>query len=192
MSVRAEATAATRERIIEAAVGAFDNNWYDDVTMRAVAATAGVALQTVVNHFGTKEALFKAASERTAARIAAGRWQAEPGDIKGAVATLVGDYERIGDAILRMLAIEEHVPAVRPVIAQGRRGHEDWVAHVFRAALEEVEGAARRRRLAQLVAVTDVYTWKLLRQGKRLSRTETQIAIRELVAALHDPKGDMR
>ena len=62
MSVRAAATQATRERIVEAAAEAFHANWYEDVTMRDVASAAGVALQTVVNHFATKEALFAAAT----------------------------------------------------------------------------------------------------------------------------------
>jgi hypothetical protein len=43
----------------------------------------------------------------------------------------------------------------------------------------------KQRRLAQLVAVTDVYTWKLLRRDKEMSRDQTNLAIRELVEALH-------
>ena len=192
MSARAVAMAATRERIVEAAEQAFRANWYDDVTMRGVASAAGIALQTVVNHFGTKEALFAAASERTVARIERARWGVEPGDVGEALATLVADYERNGDMILRTLAVEERVPVVRPMLALGRQGHQDWVEHVFGAALEGLNGQERKRRLAQLVVVTDVYTWKLLRQDKGLSRSQTITAMRELVAALHDSEGGRR
>jgi hypothetical protein len=56
-----------------------------------------------------------------------------------------------------------------------------------------MRGAARQRRLAQLVAVTDVYTWKLLRRDKGLSRDQTVLAVRELVEALHNhPRGGSR
>ena len=189
MSARAAAVAATRERIVEAAAEGFRANWYDDVTMRGVASAAGIALQTVVNHFGTKEALFAAASARTAAEIERERWGVVPGDSDGAIATLVADYERNGEMILRTLAVEERVPVVGPVLALGRQGHQDWVEHVFGAALEGLAGQERRRRLAQLVVATDVYTWKLLRRDKGLSRSQTITAMRELVAALHDPKG---
>ena len=187
MSARAAATEATRERIVEAAEEAFNANWYDDVTMRAIASAAGVALQTVVNHFGTKEALFAAASERTAAGIERARWGVEPGDVGRAIATLVDDYERTGDATLRALAVEGRVSVVEPVLALGRRGHEDWVQHVFAGALEGLKGRQRRRRIAQLVVATDVYTWKLLRRDKGLSRDQTVLAVRELVEALHHP-----
>ena len=172
---------------------------YDDVELLGKLVTrgerwpaAGIALQTVVNHFGTKEALFAAASERTAAETERTRWSVEPGDVEGALATLVADYERNGDMILRTLAVEERVPVVRPMLALGRQGHQDWVEHVFGAALKGLNGQERKRRLAQLVVVTDVYTWKLLRRDKGLSRSQTIAAMRELVAALHDPEGGTR
>lgn len=69
MSARAAATEATRERVVDAACAAFFSSWYDDVTMRGIARSAGVALQTVRNHFATKEELFSAAAERLAANI---------------------------------------------------------------------------------------------------------------------------
>lgn len=185
MSVRAAAAEATRERIVEAAQEAFMNEWYDDVTVRGIAASAGVALQTVLNHFPSKEALCAAANERLARSIESARWAAAPGDVAGAIKTLVDDYERTGESALRMLAVEERVPAVQPWIALGRKGHQDWCEQMFAAALEGLTGRRRVRRLAQLVVATDVYTWKLLRRDKGLSRSETITAMRELVAALH-------
>ncbi|HEX2054132.1 MAG TPA: TetR/AcrR family transcriptional regulator [Actinomycetota bacterium] len=188
MSTRAAATEATRERIVEAACDAFNNSWYDDVTIRGIAAAAGVALQTVVNHFATKEALFIAANERNVERIERTRWGAAPGDVSGAVSALVDDYERNGDATIRTLAVEEHVPVVGPSIEQGRQGHERWVQEMFPEAIDGLTGAERKRRVAQLVAVTDVYTWKLLRRDKRLSREQTITAMCELVLAMHPNK----
>lgn len=186
MATRAAAAEATRERIVDAACDAFGEHWYEDVTLRGVAAAADVALQTVVNHFGSKDALFAAAAERMAARIHEARWSVVPGDIDGAVTALVDDYERTGDGIVRMLAVEDRVPVVRPILELGRQGHQQWVEQVFAAALAGRRGPARARRAAQLVAVTDVYTWKLLRRDKGLERKQTVTAMRELVVALHD------
>jgi AcrR family transcriptional regulator len=185
MATRAAAAEATRERILDAACDAFFASWYGDVTLRDVAAAADVALQTVVNHFGTKEALYGAAVERISDAIEARRYDVEPGDIEGAVAVLIDDYDRTGDFTLRTLAAEGRLAVVAPGLARGRRGHQDWVEHVFPSALEGLRGAARQRRLAQLVTVTDVYTWKLLRRDKGLSRDQTMLAVRELVQALH-------
>ena len=41
--------------------------------------------------------------------------------------------------------------------------------------------AQRKRSLGQLTAVTDVYTWKVLRRDLGLSRQEAQASIRDLV-----------
>jgi AcrR family transcriptional regulator len=185
MATRAAAAGATRERILEAAADAFFTTSYGDVTLRDVAATAEVALQTVVNHFGTKEALYGAAVERISDAIEARRYDVEPGDIAGAVTVLIDDYDRTGDFTVRMLAEEGRLAVVAPGLARGRGGHRDWVEHIFPSALDGLRGVARQRRLAQLVAVTDVYTWKLLRRDKGLSRDQTILAVRELVEALH-------
>lgn len=184
---RRGALEATRERILDIAQEQFGAAWYDDVTLRGIADAAGVALQTVVNHFGSKEALVLVVGERVGEAIAAARWSVEPGDVAVAIATLVADYERTGDATVRNLAVEEKVPVVRPMIDVGRRGHEAWVQHCFPAALDGVTGVARTRRVAQLVAVTDVYAWKVLRRDKGLSVRQVQLAMRELVLALHHP-----
>lgn len=189
MSTRTAAAEATRERIVEAAREAFNEKWYGDVTMRGVAEAAGVALQTVVNHFSSKEALFIAASERNVEGIEKARWSLTPGDVKAAVTALVKDYERNGDAIVRMLAVEDHVPVVGPFIALGRQEHEAWVEQMFPEALEGLQGKVRRRRIGQLVVATDVYTWKLLRRDKGLDRKETTTAMYELVMSLHNKKG---
>ena len=117
--------------------------------------------------------------------IAATRWAVQEGDVDGAIATLVADYERNGDATVRNLAVEEKVAVVRPMIDVGRRGHEAWVQHAFPAAVHGLTGVSRARRVGQLVAVTDVYTWKILRRDKGLSARQVQLAMRELVLALH-------
>jgi AcrR family transcriptional regulator len=190
MATRAAAAEATRERILNAACDAFLASWYEDVTLRDLAAAADVALQTVVNHFGTKEALYGVAVERISDAIEARRYDVEPGDVEGAVAALIDDYDRTGEFTLRALAEEGRRAVVAPGLARGRRGHQDWVEHIFPAALRGLRGAARQRRLAQLVTVTDVYTWKLLRRDKGLSRDQTILAVCEFVEALHtSPRG---
>lgn len=185
-SVRELAVQATRERILQVAAAAFTARDYDDVTLRAIAADAGTALQTVVNHFGSKEELLGAVTVAVGDSIESERWSLEPGDVPGAIELLVEDYERTAEFTLRMLALEERVPAVLPSLERGRQGHEAWVAQVFDDTLRRRRSSPRRRRLLQLVVVTDIYTWKLLRRDKGLDRKQTTTAMLELVLALTD------
>lgn len=185
MGKRAVTTEATHQRIIDAALELWRERWYDEITMRNIAATAGVALKTVVNHFGTKEAIFAAAMERPVEEGLMTRGEARPDDIVGAVRLLVQDYENVGDATIRTLALEGRVLALQPILDRGREHQRDWVESTFPAALSGLHGAARKRRIDLLVCATGAYTWKILRRDHGLSQRQTAAAIRQLVEALH-------
>src|SRR5215217_4291875 len=92
-SHRAEATETTRQRIIDAAVALFLTSWYDEVSLRQVAREAGVALQTVVNHFETKAGLAAAVVPHFGGGIDRQREAVPVGDFDGGVAILVEEYE---------------------------------------------------------------------------------------------------
>jgi hypothetical protein len=85
---------------------------------------------------------------------------------------------------LRILAQEERVPAFREVTDAARALHYEWVERTFAPLIAEREGAARRRLLAELIAICDVYFWKLLRRDMGLSREQTQLALKETILAL--------
>jgi AcrR family transcriptional regulator len=161
--------------------------WYDEVTLRDLAKAAGVALQTIVNHFATKEGVLAATLEdpRLAAAFGGDRYGVPPNDVALAVDLLVDSYERSGDATLRLLALEARLPSLAGVLAFGRASHREWVQSTFPAALEGLAGEARERRVVLLICATDVYTWQILRRDQRLTRDETKAAMMELVDALH-------
>ncbi|HEY8809090.1 MAG TPA: TetR/AcrR family transcriptional regulator [Solirubrobacterales bacterium] len=186
MGERAASTEATREGIIEAALQLSVDRSYEEITLRGIAAAAGVSLQTVVNHFGSKEGLVAAAlaSGLGHAKFLGGREKAPVGDIGRAVRLLADDYELGGDAVIRMLALEDRLPAVKAILDEGRVAHREWVERIFPVPLAGLKGRRRARRVDLLACVTDVYTWKLLRRDRQLSQAETVAAIRELVEAL--------
>jgi AcrR family transcriptional regulator len=64
-AVREEQAAATRRRILDAAVELFQRPGYAATSVAAVAKAAGVAGQTVYNAFGSKPGLLRAAVDRT-------------------------------------------------------------------------------------------------------------------------------
>jgi AcrR family transcriptional regulator len=165
-TARAAATQATRDRILDAALALFWEAPDVEATLDAVAARAGVPVQTVIRHFGGRDGVVAAAAEREAARVAAERDPAAAaGNPRRAIADLVAHYERIGEGVLRMLADERRIPALATVAAQGRAFHHGWVSAVFAGVLDDLEPDVRRRRHAQLAALTDVHVWKLLRDG---------------------------
>jgi AcrR family transcriptional regulator len=184
MSARAAAAQATRERITDAAVELFLVRPYEDVTLRDVARASGVALQTVVNHFATKEGVFAAGLERFDAQVGSLRGGVEPGDADGAVEALMAEYERSGDANVRMLTLEGRVAAIDPALRRGRELHRAWVADTFASAIAAARPQDRDARQAAFVAATDVYVWKRLRRDEGLTRDQTAAALRELLRGL--------
>jgi AcrR family transcriptional regulator len=174
MDARRAAAEATRERILDVARQAFLDGWYDEVTIGGIAKDAGVSGQTVLNHFGDKESLLMTAAERFNAEVRSVRWAAQPGDVAGIVNALLNDYEVTGDGVIRLLATEERVPAIRPLLAQGRAGHRQWVEDMF----------DRPDLVLELILATDAYAWKLLRRDQGLTKEQTADSICKTVNAL--------
>lgn len=186
MTNRATSASATSEAILDAVTGLFWEHPTDQVVLRDVAERAGVTVQTVIRRFGGREGLLAAAADRTMSRTRAER-ATPPGDIEAALDVLMDHYEQAGAGVLRLLAEEHTSPTLGRYAAQGRVLHRDWCRSVFGPALTGLtglNGVARARRLAQIVAVCDVYTWKLLHIDAGLSRRQTRLAILELLGPL--------
>jgi len=177
---RAEAFAETRQAILDAAIEDGDPR----TPLSAIAAEAGVSERTVLRHFGSRDGLVAAAIDEGTKRDEAERFAAPAGDVAGAVGCLVAHYETVGDRILRLLAEEGADSQVDRLLAGGRAIHWRWVEEKLGPLLEDGRGPARHRRLTQLAAVCDVYTWKLMRRDGRLGRSDTERSIRELIEAV--------
>jgi len=187
MVARAEAAAATAERILDAATEVFWELPTDQISLEEVGRRAGVTVQTVIRRFGGREGLLAAGVHREAEKIKEQRLEAPAGDVAQAVHVLIDHYEVFGDRVLKMLAEEDRIPGLRKIADGGRAVHRAWCERVFASALLSMGHADRERRLAQLVAVCDVYTWKLLRRQGRLSRRQTELAVVELINPLLPP-----
>jgi AcrR family transcriptional regulator len=183
MVARAEAAAATRERIIAAAWTRFSSDPYERVRLGEVAKDAGVSEQTVYSSFGSKDQLFLAAWAWAIGPEGERRNQAPVGDIKQAVRLLYDSYETQGDASLRLLAEEDRIPAIREMTDAGRVWHREWVERTFAPMLTRSRGATRERRLVALVVATDILVWKLLRREMGLDRTTAERIVIEMITA---------
>lgn len=154
------------------------------MTLEAIAREAGVTVQTVIRHFGSRDGVFDAAVQREFGRV---RDERDPATVSGpraAVRQLIAHYERVGDQAMRLLSEESRSPTVASLVAHGRALHASWCEAAFATTLSALQGRSRHRRLAQLVAVCDVYTWKLLRRDAGLDRAATELAMVELLSPL--------
>lgn len=181
---RATAAAETGRRILRATEDLFMEGTLGDVTLKAVADRAGVTVQTLIRRFGDRDGLINATAEAAAERVMGQRDAAPPGNVPAAVDNLLDHYETTGALSLKILS-EEHVSlGMAGITETGRRLHREWCARVFAPFLtREVlpDGTDPNRRLAQFVALCDVYTWKLLRLDAGLSRDQVALSLLEML-----------
>lgn len=180
-TARARAAEETGERILDAAYDRFLSAPFDEVTLDQISGDAGVTVQTVIRRFGSKDGIVRAVATRVNTRVLAQRGEAPVGDVRGAVANLVEHYECEGDMALHLLRQEHRVPAFAEITQEGKQFHADWCARVFAPRLDGLAAVDYQRRLSQVVAVCDVYTWYLLRRQRGLPRRQTELALTELL-----------
>jgi AcrR family transcriptional regulator len=183
---RAAATEETRRRIVTAFAEALAQRWLDEITLDELSAAAGTTRQTVIRLFGGKEGLLAAVVEWMREGVVVRR-TLPPGSASLAIAVaraLGEDYEASGDMVLRLLAQEGRHPGLSTLLNLGRRHHRNWVEQVLADPIAACPPAMREAFIDRLIVATDVYSWKLLRRDIGRSRTETEAAIADLIAAV--------
>lgn len=191
MRARAQSAEETRRRILQATFDLQSRRLASEINLDAVARVAGVSVQTVLRHFGSRAGLFDATVAFARDQVAAER-RTPVGDLPAAIRVLVDHYELRGEMALMMLAQESAYEHVRKLSDAGKALHRGWVGDVFAPQLAGLDPGRREETIDLVVVATDVYTWKLLRRDRGLSRTETEHRIKTLVTAVltaaHDRK----
>jgi AcrR family transcriptional regulator len=181
MSSRAEGTARTRERLLEAAMRHFVTRPFEEVRLREIAEEAKVTAPTLHAHFHSKEELFVSAYMWWGQGQMADRDAAPAGDPPRAVKILFDHYEADGDGILRIISQEERILTIKTMTDAARAVHRQWVARTFAPSLVGLRGSAHERRLSALVIATDLLVWKLLRREMGKSRREAEQIVVEMI-----------
>lgn len=177
---RAEAATATGTRIVEAFLGRLMSQWYDEITLDAVAKEAGVTVQTLVRRFGGKEGLLASAVPTLAARINTQR-EVSGRELTVVLDKLLADYEQTGDMVIRLLALEDRYASIKDLVNFGRGEHRKWVSAAFAEQLSNLPPENRLAALDALIILTDVYTWKILRRDMAHSLPETAATLQLLI-----------
>ncbi|MGW5669477.1 TetR/AcrR family transcriptional regulator [Micromonospora sp. NPDC003776] len=181
-SKRAEAAAATRRRILDATVALAERKATLEIVLADVAERAGVSVQTVLRHFGTRDALLEAALVHGAEQVA-GERETPVGDVDAAVRIIFDHYDRRGDAVIGFLGQERRDGKINEMTTQGRALHREWVRQVFGPLLPDPPDD-REATVDLLVVATDVYTWKLLVRDRGLARVDAEARVRRLIHAV--------
>lgn len=181
MGERAERVERTRKAILNAVADIGDPR---EVTLGRAAELAGVSERTVLRQFSSRSNLLDEAIAHLATLVERERFAAPPGEVDAAVANLVSHYETYADQVLWRLAEGATSAEVERINEAGRELHRRWVRETFAPQLENLAPSTRRRRTAQLVAVCDVYSYKLLRRDMGLGVGETKKALAELIRGI--------
>lgn len=187
-SSRAEAAAKTRDNILEAFEQLLLAGWYDDITLDAVAAVAGVTVPTVLRHFGNKEGILEAAKEKFGEEIG-NRRTVVSGDVDAAIRAVIHDYEEVGDLVMRFLAQEPRIPIIKSYNDFGRLEHRTWVQKSFAPYLEGLSDPEREWRIDGIVMSLDIYVWQVLRRERNRTPEEVHLFMKQLVSGFIQPQG---
>lgn len=179
MGARARSVEETRTRILGAAFELFQTRPVAEISLDQVAERAGVSVQTVLRRFGSRAGLVEATAAFGTATVTEER-RAPIGDVAAALRVVVDHYELRGPAALLMLAQETVDDDLARMAREGKQLHRAWVQEVFGPLLPPDDDSW----VDLLVVATDVYTWKLLRLDRELSRSRTESRMRALVEAV--------
>jgi AcrR family transcriptional regulator len=181
MRARADAAAATRDRIIASARELLVQHSFEDMTIDAIAEGAGTTTRTVLRVFGNKEEVFAQALHSLGQF---GQAPITPGDLDALIGGTYDFYEKIGDTVIRWLADEPRIPAMREHLKICRKHLRAWVAAAFGPTLTRLQGERRKEVHDALIVAFDVYTWKLLRRDFGLSRRAAEARTKRIVAGI--------
>jgi AcrR family transcriptional regulator len=178
---RAQARERTRDALLDSATDEFfEGNWLK-ASLDSLSARAGVTKQTLLRHFGSKDGLLMQAMMRGVTEVRDQRWSAPRGDIAGTVDNLLDHYGEWGEHSMRIGAWQRG-PAMLALISRAaRQFHYDWVEYAFGPWLESLDGQARVRRRASLIALCDLQTWWVLSHDLELPRSEVHAILVDLI-----------
>lgn len=184
MTKRSNSVAKTKKRIIAAAEMLLTNGSLTDLTLHDIADNAGVTVQTVLRHMGSREGCLAAVAKVVLKRVDSQRGHTEPGDLDAAISSVLDHYEAESSLVLNLIEQAGTGEAfATKAVESGRIYHRNWVKRCFGPLVPELKSEITDA----LVAATDIYTWKLLRldmgRSKKAARTVMNRLVRGILEA---------
>jgi AcrR family transcriptional regulator len=173
---RAEASAETRRRIVDAAIGLHSTVGPARTTISAIAEGAGVERLTVYRHFPEEEDLYRACVTHGRERYPPpnhGAWAriVDPEQrLRTALDELYAYYGDVGDALLVIVRDFPHVPTLAALNAPYLAGWGEMQSVLARGW--KTRGRRRRALTAAIGHSLDVSTWESLVRRHGLSEAD--------------------
>jgi len=184
MEERAKKVIENEKRIMQSIFGLWQKLSIHEITLDMVARDSGVTVRTILRKFGSKEGLIAYCVENDVSNIKKVRGTAVEGDYLEALKILLADYERIGDAAIRTLAIEQELPIAKKILDNGRAYHREWCKNVFSPLLPDQSASDYEFKLLSFITATEFYLWKLLRRDLNKSQEATFSVFKSLIEGL--------
>ena len=195
MARRGPLTAATRERVLRAALDLIVEVGPDATTLQAVAERADVAPGTVYYHFSSRDQLLAAAYDML--RV---EWEeleawatpdlAPPAQLRSLLRSTFHDYAQEGAllrVILRIRGSEELAAAIARVRARRRAVIVDIISN---AEQQGVLRVPREQAIAITYSLTSFSAWQTLVEEQGLTPTQAEREVGDfLIHALFAPAG---
>jgi AcrR family transcriptional regulator len=178
MDRRETAMAANRARVQDAVVHLAGRRRLADITLADVSELADVSVRTLLRYFGTRDELLRAVADDIEAEPIHVRTPT-PGDVEASLTALGDDYDGPGVTMLSLLEQERTDEIAALITTRGKAMHRRWVCEAF-----GLDPEADEEQIDLLVVVTDLYTWKLLRHDRGLSREQAIARMARLVRAV--------
>jgi len=165
---RAQQEAATRNRILEAAMRSYESVGPRATTVTAIAEQAGVSRMTVYNHFPSDSELLGASFEKWIAhhpRPQEDTWlelQDPDARLGVALARLYAWYSTAEPMLGHLLGDAPHVPALDELMQEQWWPRIDRVIDILSSGRDPERGPADRRLRAAIRVALDFSTWKSL------------------------------
>lgn len=151
---------STRERILEAAVGAFGRAGYAATSLDALAGTVGIRKQSLLYHFPSKEELLEAAALHAARTMGDALEEAlrtDPGGLDRLDALVAGAH-RLADGRPEVVALIREVARLGPPLSERVAAALGPLVDAAVAWLEREMAAGEIRRQDPRVALLTIYS----------------------------------
>lgn len=184
MTQRAKRAAETAEKIISSTFQLWKDNPLNEITLEKVAESSGVTIRTILRKFGSREGLIQACLEHDASEIIEERALAPAGELDGIMEALLSSYEKMGEAGIRTIYMENELKEARDIGEKGRKVHREWCARVFAPFLPDPVHQDYEIKLTAFITATEIYLWKLLRKDLGYDQDKTFRVFKMLVEGL--------
>ena len=168
MDNRALATAAVRQRIVEAALDALAAAPQGDITLADVAVRADLALRTLYNHFPSRDELLTAAFDhhgslsRAAVRAVSAPDAGPDEQLRHLIGAYYSRYTEMGPRLTSLLGLRGF-PALAEQVREIRAWRREVLGHVISAARDaNLLAAGEETAVALAFTVTSHAHWQIL------------------------------